>query len=148
MGVCSGCEIAHLMKLNRLYTWNAVAPILMKLNLSISADDKTLMVAGDEEVLPSDVKIHAFWVLPWMVTIVLLVRWHSKSLRISFPSWKTIHRTNRDHDRSHICLEIFRCPEGRPEEHNPKRTQAGGKVLMRLLNRRCLHPQFCERYEV
>lgn len=35
---------------NRLYTWNAVAPILSKLNLSITAEDKTLMVAGDEEV--------------------------------------------------------------------------------------------------
>lgn len=42
--------LTQTVHLPRLYTWNAVAPILSKLNLSITAEDKTLMVAGDEEV--------------------------------------------------------------------------------------------------
>lgn len=34
----------------RLYAWNMLAPVLVRLRVSLSADDKTLIVAGDEEV--------------------------------------------------------------------------------------------------
>jgi hypothetical protein len=34
----------------RLYSWNMLSPVLARLRVSLSADDKTLIVAGDEEV--------------------------------------------------------------------------------------------------
>jgi len=37
----------------RLYSWNMLSPLLARLRVSLSADDKTLIVAGDEEVSPN-----------------------------------------------------------------------------------------------
>ena len=34
----------------RLYSWNMLSPVLARLGVNLSADDKTLIVAGDEEV--------------------------------------------------------------------------------------------------
>ena len=34
----------------RLYSWNMLSPVLARLRVNLSPDDKTLIVAGDEEV--------------------------------------------------------------------------------------------------
>jgi hypothetical protein len=34
----------------RLYSWNMLSPVLARLNVSLPADDKTLIIAGDQEV--------------------------------------------------------------------------------------------------
>lgn len=36
----------------RLYSWNLLSPVLARLRVGLSDDDKTLIVAGDEEVRP------------------------------------------------------------------------------------------------
>ena len=35
----------------RLYSWNMLSPVLARLRVSLSADDKTLIVAGDEDIV-------------------------------------------------------------------------------------------------
>jgi hypothetical protein len=35
----------------RLYSWNMLSPVLARLRVSLSADDKTLIVAGDENIV-------------------------------------------------------------------------------------------------
>ena len=35
----------------RLYSWNMLSPVLARLRVSLSADDKTLIVAGEEDIV-------------------------------------------------------------------------------------------------